>query len=151
MNLWQLDLLPFPKHMLLTAKFMSTHAKHHKPSNRSSCLIQCTCNSYNTGRSAVFHICWLCPQAWSTQIEYGTLTTCVIPRAYRAAKRLDKPLVILCVVLHARQLSSKVHIQIDNLAMCMLKWRQTSKINQIWNHPNVQGCLCHCQKTASIF
>ena len=35
-----------------------------------------------------------------------------------------------------------VHTQIDHLAMCMLKWRQTKKNNQSWHHViYTQGCL----------
>ena len=56
---WQLDLLELShfQSILLTAWLMSTQAKHHKPSNRNACLIQCTCNSYNTVRECCIHLC----------------------------------------------------------------------------------------------
>ena len=118
---------------------MSTQAKHHKPSNRNACLIQCTCNSYNTVRECCIHLCWLCPQAWSTQIEYGTSTIPVFSTN------------TLCCIMCRVSVNKCAHVQNNNLAVCMLTGGRQRKNQSNLDHLNVQGCLCHCQKTASTF
>ena len=51
--------------------------------------------------------------------------------------------MIICVVVHAGHL---------NVHMCKsITWPCACKTQSNLDHLNVQGCLCHCQKTASTF
>ena len=110
MPVWQLDLseLSHFQSMLLTAWFMSTQAKHHKPSNRSSCL------------------------SFSAHVIVTTLVGMLYSVCVHCALRLDQqklnmahqlPMFLtntLCCIMCQISVNKCAHVQINNLAVCML-------------------------------